>query len=155
MPINRAKKDVEQAKIEYEAGLPTLRIADRCGMNRTTIERRAKREGWVRDKTKQLILDDARIRIELAGMSDNEIDFHNNEVRKMSKNVVYIEKVTNKNLRAMMKKMDESTTIKEHKEIQETINKGGEALGVIGATAKKEEVTTTTTKTIEDFYGNS
>ena len=64
-------------------------------------------------------------------------------VNEKTKHLTFINNLTLKNLSVMAKKVNDETTINEHKMIGETVHKAGQTLGVIDQFAPKIELNNT------------
>lgn len=137
-------------KLDYEYGTPIFELAYKYSVHRKAVARKIKSGKWIKGHYKELVEEEARIEVLKMDFGKPQIEFHKEKVREMASNIRYIEKVTIKNIKAMMEKMTGIDDIKDHKLVQETINLGATALGVIGKSAGTE--TTVTTKTVNDFY---
>jgi len=129
MAIKQKKWD--EAKVMFEGGKNPQFIADKLGIERSTIAKKAKTLGWEKGKNHKLIVKDVQVIAEKSQLNSQELGFHNAEVEEQVKNLRFIHHATLKNASVMMKKVDEDTSHQEHKFVQETLNKAGEALGVV------------------------
>lgn len=69
--------------------------------------------------------------IALSLKTEQEVSAVNEQVSIKTKHLLFIHNATLKNASEMMKKINKESPIVEHKMAQETLNKAGEALGVI------------------------
>lgn len=120
-----------KAKVEFEGGKTLTEISFSTGIDKSTISKKAKSDGWQKGKNQQLIIDEARVLAEKSTLNQQELNFHNQQVSERTKHLQFIHNMTLKNLSVLGKKIDETFTPQDHKLTQEAINKGGEALGVI------------------------
>ena len=120
-----------EARIMFEGGKSLNEIAATTGIHKGNISKKSNSEGWIKGKLQPLINDSVRVATEKATLSNPEVAFVNNEIAEKTKHLQFIHNATLKNLSVQMKKVNDTTTHQEHKFVQESINKGGEALGVL------------------------
>mgnify|MGYP001767020989 CR=1 FL=1 len=71
------------------------------------------------------------IRTALADESYKEVTAVNKAVEEKTRHLQFLHNATLKNVSVMAKKIDEKTTIDDHKKAQDTIHKAGQTLGVV------------------------
>jgi len=126
------KKELwEKARVMFEAGKTLKDIQHKTNINFSSIAKKAKKEGWEKGVNSKLITNEVNTLVEKSQLSQTQLEFHNTEVEKRTRNIQFIHNASLTNIQTMMKKVDENSTHQEHKFVQETINKAGEALGVI------------------------
>ena len=128
-----AKKSIDERKADCIADHKTghysqRKLADKHGIS----------VGLVSKITKGVPLDlehavNARVGAAVAidGLSERDVNAVHAVVDEKTKHLQFIHNATLKNLSVQMKKVNDTTTHQEHKFVQETLNKGGEALGVL------------------------
>lgn len=124
--------DWARAKALFEAGKSLREIGDAVGIPYKTIDNRAKRENWNKGVLAQLITDTARVSKEFGTLEMAQQQVVSKEVSYQLMASEFFNKATLKNCTLMMKKVDESTDIINHRIAQETLNKGRE--NVLGKT---------------------
>ena len=116
-----------EARIMFEGGKSLNEISATTGIHKGNISKKSNSEGWIKGKLQPLINDSVRVATEKATLSNPEVAFVNNEIAEKTKHLQFIHNATLKNLSVQMKKVNDNTTHQEHKFVQESINKGGEA----------------------------
>lgn len=98
----------------------------------------------------------------LADESYKEVTAINRAVEEKTRHLQFLHNATLKNVSVMSKKINENTSIDDHKKAQETIHKAGQTLGVIDQFAKSGDINVqanaiaqSKSKTLSDFYGES
>ena len=129
------------------------------GIHYSKISREAKKRGVKKGDLQHLVASIVEDKENIATLSATEQQSVATAVDERTRHIQFITNATLKNLSEMMKKVNKETSHQEHKFAQETINKGGEALGVIdkgGTTINNtaQAAVVQKPKTIEDFYGD-
>ena len=130
----------------FESGLSLAAITKRPEVSikdRATISKKAKKEGWLKaakatlvDREVQSRLEVASIEGEKATLNATAILVHEKLVDERTRHIALFNTATEKNIDLMMGKIDDKTSIYDHRQVQETILKGKET--VLG----KEQPTT-------------
>ena len=120
-----------EARAMFEGGETLSKISYSTRIERSTISKKAKKEGWIKGLNQQLVIDEATAIAKKSQLNQQQLNFHDEQVEKKTRNIIFIQNATLKNASVMMKKVDKETSHQEHKFVQETLNKAGEALGVI------------------------
>ena len=92
-----------EAKVLFEVGKSLNQIEAATGINRTSVGKKAKKEGWEKGKNLQLILDDVRVRTEKSTLNLQEENFHNAEVDRLSKDTMMINALSRNNMKGFSK----------------------------------------------------
>jgi DNA invertase Pin-like site-specific DNA recombinase len=71
----------QQAKAMFEGGSSLSEIADKTGINRSTVSKKAKCQAWQKAKNGQLITDDVKIAIDKSTLNQHEISYHEQAVK--------------------------------------------------------------------------
>lgn len=122
----------EKAKVMFEAGKPLTDIEADTGINKGSISRKAKADGWEKGKTQQLIIDAARVEEEKATLTQPELHFHNQEVERLSRDTKIVHSLVRNNMVGVAAKLKDhkNMSMLQHKQASEAILKSAEALGV-------------------------
>ncbi len=121
-----------KAKSLFEAGKSLSEIHKETTIDKAAISRAAKKESWEKGKNQQLILDAARVTEEMSTLSSTALDVVVKEIDERTKHIQFFNNATLKNLSLMTRKLDEGTSVLEHKIAQDAIAKGRET--VLGKT---------------------
>ena len=120
-----------EAKVLFEGGKSLNQIEAATGINRTSVGKKAKKEGWEKGKNLQLILDDVRVHTEKSTLNLQEENFHNAEVDRLSKDTMMINALSRNNMKGLGVHIESGEmAVIEHKMAQETIDKASVTLGV-------------------------
>lgn len=130
MAIN--KKIWDQVKVLFEGDVVPQKIADKFGINRSSIVKKAAKDGWIKGKNIGLINDDARVTAKKAQLNSQELEFHNTEVNRLSKDQIMIHSLTKNNLIGVAAKLENhgDLDMMGHKNAQDLIDKASITLGV-------------------------
>lgn len=122
----------DEAKALFELDKPLSFIEMETGISKGSISKRSKKETWVKGKAKQLVLDDVRVTIEKETKTKRELELHNAEVSKLSKDEQMIRALTNNNMVGVGTKLKNHTELNmlDHKNAQDLIDKASITLGV-------------------------
>ena len=118
------------AKEYFEAGLSLSKIVAKTRIDKGAISRKAKTEGWIKNNAQkqQLIFDAVRVCEAKSGLNQQALKVHDELVDEMIHYRKYFTNATILNINIMMKKINESTSIVEHRHAQATIKEGREAI---------------------------
>ena len=120
-----------EAKVLFEGGKSLNQIEAATGINRTSVGKKAKKEGWEKGKNLQLILDDVRVQTEKSTLNLQQENFHNAEVDRLSKDTMMINALSRNNMKGLGVHIESGEmAVIEHKMAQETIDKASITLGV-------------------------
>lgn len=117
-----------KAKILFETGKSLSAINLATGIDRATVSKRAKKEGWIKGEHQQLIIDAARVNTELSTLEPQVLKVVEKEIDERTKHIQILNNMTLKNLAVMNKKVNVDFEMAEHKLFQETVNKASEQL---------------------------
>ena len=117
-----------KAKALFEIGQSLSKIFLATGIDRAAISRRAKKDGWIKGEMQQLIVDAARVKVELSTLEPLLLSAVVKEIDERTKHIQILNNMTLKNLAIMNKKVNEDFEMNEHKLFQETVNKASEQL---------------------------
>lgn len=124
------KYDKEQLLADFKTGGFSLQeLADKYKISKSMVAKLTKGVHKSLEPIVAGVVD--KIKDEVYGKSVQEVHAVTSEIVKRTRHIEFIHNATLKNASVMMKKVDVSTSHQEHKFVQETINKAGEALGVI------------------------
>lgn len=139
MAINQ--KVWDKVQVLFEGNVVPQKIADKYGVHRSSIEKKAQKEGWIKGKNTKLIVEDARVAAEKEQLNPQELEFHNEEVKKLTKNTIMIHSLTKNNLVGVAEKLKKHETLDmaAHKNAQDLIDKASITLGVNPRHAPKGE----------------
>ena len=133
-----SKPTWEQAKRLFEYGNSLNEINEETGIDRASISKRAKKEQWEKGKFQHLIMDSVRVRTELSTLDVETRTGIEKIVEAKTRHIAFFENATTQNVSVMMAKIDEGTSILEHRHAQATIKEGREVvLGKYTETAIK------------------
>ncbi len=117
-----------KAKALFEIGKSLSEIYLQTGIDRSAISRKAKKESWIKGEMQQLIVDAARVKVELSTLDPVLLSTVVKEIDERTKHIQILNNMTLKNLAVMNKKVNEDFEMAEHKLFQETVNKASEQL---------------------------
>ena len=120
--------DWEKAKALFEAGKSLSDINKDTGIDRATVSKRAKKDGWEKGIYQQLIADGSRVKAEISTLSSTVLNVVEKEIEERTKHITFLNNLTLKNLSVMSKKVNADFEMVEHKIFQETVNKASELL---------------------------
>jgi len=140
----------DKAKAMFEGGATLSTIQHKTKINGSTVSKKAKSEGWEKGVNSTIIENEINNIVEKSTLNQQQLDFHNQEVERKVKHLQFIHNATLKNASVMMGKVGSETTHQEHKFVQETINKAGEALGVLDKGAAVQISNTNAQQTVID-----
>ena len=124
--------DWEKAKALFEAGKSLSRINLETGIDRATVSKRAKKDGWEKGIYQQLIVDSARVKAEISTLDSTVLSVVEKEIEERTKHLQFFTNATLKNMSSMMKKIGDNTVIVEHKIAQAALKDAKET--VLGKT---------------------
>lgn len=130
MAIN--KKIWDQVRVLFEGDVVPQKIADKFGINRSSIVKKAAKEGWVKGKNIDLIIDDTEVTAKKAQLNSQELEFHNTEVNRRSRDMIMIHSLTKNNLVGVAEKLEnhKNLDMMGHKNAQDLIDKASVTIGV-------------------------
>jgi len=119
------------AKEYFEAGLSLSEITDKTGISKSQISKKANSENWKKgNEKKQLIIEAIKVQEKKETLNETALNVHNEIVEEYLRSKDLIFKSTLKNISMMAKKLNDGSTIAEHKLAQDTIDKASLTLGV-------------------------
>ena len=124
--------DWEKAKALFEAGKSLSAINSETGIDRATVSKRAKKDGWEKGIYQQLIVDSARVKAEISTLDSTVLSVVEKEIEERTKHLQFFTHATLKNMSSMMKKIGDDTAIIEHKIAQAALKDAKET--VLGKT---------------------
>ena len=124
--------DWEKAKALFEAGKSLSVINAETGIDRATVSKRAKKDGWEKGIYQQLIVDSARVKAEISTLDSTVLSVVEKEIEERTKHLQFFTNATLKNMSSMMKKIGDDTVIVEHKIAQAALKDAKET--VLGKT---------------------
>lgn len=118
--------DWEKAKALFEAGKSLSEINAETGIDRATVSKRAKKDGWEKGIYQQLILDGSRVKAEISTLSSTVLNVVEKEIEERTKHIQFFTNAAIKNVQESMSLqcVDQS----EFKARAETILKGKETV---------------------------
>lgn len=81
MAIKREAWD--KAKVMFEGGMLLADIGNKIGINQSTVGRKAKKEGWLRSKNTETILNEVKSMEDKSRLNADELAFHDKEVARI------------------------------------------------------------------------
>jgi hypothetical protein len=134
----------ELAREYFEHGLGPSDIEKRTGITKGAISKKSKAEKWDRESPKKRLLSQAvEVSAAKETLKETAAHVHNELHEERTKHLQFLHNATLKNVSVMAKKINEKTTVDEHKKVQDTIHKAGQTLGVIDQPGSKVEVNNT------------
>jgi uncharacterized protein YerC len=146
-------EDWSKAQVLFEIGKSLNEIQNEVGIDRATISKRAKTEGWEKQKLQHLVVDSVRVQSEISTLTSTAKDIVENEIDDRLKHLEFFKRSTMKNLSTMMRKIDETITIQEHTQAQNALQKGKET--ILGKDIDTAIQINNTQQTAGDFKGLS
>ena len=118
--------DLEKAKALFEAGKSLSEINAETGIDRATVSKRAKKDGWEKGIYQQLILDGSRVKAEISTLSSTVLNVVEKEIEERTKHIQFFTNAAIKNVQESMSLqcVDQS----EFKARADTILKGKETV---------------------------
>jgi hypothetical protein len=121
MAINRNKW--QQAKAMFEGGSSLSEIAGKTDIERSTISKKAKCQGWQKAKNEKLIADDVKLALDKSTLNQHEISYHEQAVEFQLKIVKEIEMFSHKTMTRAGNLMDGTKSGNDFKAIIEGVDK--------------------------------
>jgi len=146
-------EDWSKAQVLFEIGKSLTEIQNELGIDRATISKRAKAEGWEKQKLQHLVTDSVRVQSEISTLTSTAKDIVEHEIDDKLKHLEFFKRSTMKNLSTMMRKVDETITIQEHTQAQNALQKGKET--ILGKDIDTAIQINNTQQTAGDFKGLS
>ncbi len=130
------------ARVMFEGGKVPQDIADKLGIDRSTIAKKAKNDDWKKGKNHSLIVDEARVVAEKSQLNSQELGFHNREVERLTEDAKMIHTLTKNNMVGVGNKLrnHQSLNMNDHKAAQDLIDKASITLGVNERFAKPANI---------------
>jgi hypothetical protein len=122
------EKDWILAKDLFEVGKSLSEINDATGIDRATLSKRSKKDGWEKAKNQQLVIDSARVKAEFSTLSSTAQQVVEKEIDERTRHLQFFTNATIKNCSIMMKKVDSDADFADHKLVQDTLSKGKETV---------------------------
>lgn len=117
-----------KAKALFEKGTSLREIEKQTGIHYKTIDNRAKKHQWVKGSLARLISDSVRVKEEFATLNLAQQDIVSKEVDSRTKHMQFFTDASMKNVAIMMEKVNETTSIHEHRSAQATLKDGKETV---------------------------
>lgn len=124
-----------QAKAYFEIGKSLTFISDTLDLEKSTISKRAKREGWIKGEYQQLCDDSVRINHEIFNLVQPLRSTVENDIEDRTQHLRFISHATYTNVGRMMQKFDPKSkeyqkemSFMDHKMAQSTIKDARESL---------------------------
>ena len=134
-------EDIQHA---YECGLSLDSIVKKYGVTKKTLENKASEKKWfVSGEVKSVIEEASEGFGRVSGLQEKfpeKAQIIAEEISERTKHLHFINNLTLKNLSVMAKKVNDETTIAEHKMISETVDKSAITLKVAERHAPKIEL---------------
>jgi hypothetical protein len=146
-------EDWSKAQVLFEIGKSLTEIQNELGIDRATISKRAKAEGWEKQKLQHLVTDSVRVQSEISTLTSTAKGIIEHEIDDKLKHLEFFKRSTMKNLSTMMRKIDETLTIQEHSAAQTALQKGKET--ILGKDIDTAIQINNTQQTAGDFKGLS
>ena len=118
--------DWQKAKALFEAGKSLSDINKETGLDRATVSKRAKKDGWEKGIYQQLIVDGARVKAEISTLDSTVLNVVEKEIEERTKHLHFFTHAAVKNVQEAMKMPCEDQN--DHKLRADTILKGKEAV---------------------------
>lgn len=94
--------DWEKAKALFEAGKSLSEINSETGIDRATVSKRAKKDGWEKGIYQQLITDSARVKAEISTLSSTVLSVVEKEIEERTKHIQFFTNAAVKNVSEAM-----------------------------------------------------
>ena len=121
--------DKEQLLADWKTGAFTQRqLAHKYNLSNGRIAALTKN---IRKDLEEIVSSQVHAGYALSLKTEKEVSAVNEQVSIKTKHLLFIHNATLKNASVMMKKINKESLIIDHKMAQETLNKAGEALGVL------------------------
>lgn len=125
------KQDLwDEAKAMFEGGAEFKDIAYKTKIERTTISKKAKRDGWNKSQNSQLIDKEINVLLEKSQLNSHEITYHEAEVSRKVEFYKELDSFTVKTMRKAGDLMDEVDNGVNFKAIIDGVDKHSVTLGV-------------------------
>jgi transcriptional regulator with XRE-family HTH domain len=113
----------QQAKAMFEGGSSLSEIADKTGIDRSTVSKKAKCQAWQKAKNKQLIADDVKLAMDKSTLNQHEISYHEQAVKFQLRTIKAIQMFSNKTMKKACRLMDGAETGSDFKAIIDGVDK--------------------------------
>ena len=121
------------AKEYFEAGLSLSKIEKKTGISRSALSKKSHSDGWSKETGKDvLIQQDIQLKLAKETLNETALMVHDELVNERTTHIQFFNNGTIKNLSIMLNKIDETTTINEHRIAQSALNDGRD--NVLGKT---------------------
>ena len=118
-----SKERWQQAKAMFEAGSSLSTIAGKVDIERSTISKKAKSEGWLKGINQQLIADDVRLALNKSTLNEQQLTHHEKEVQFQLSLVRDIELFSNQTMKKANELMASTETGSDFKAIIDGVDK--------------------------------
>ncbi len=118
--------DWQKAKALFEAGKSLSDINKDTGIDRATVSKRAKNDGWKKGLYQQLIVDGARVKAEISTLDSTVLTIVEKEIEERTKHLQFFTHAAVKNVQEAMSMSCEDQS--DYKLRADTILKGKEAV---------------------------
>jgi hypothetical protein len=113
----------QQAKAMFEGGSSLSQIADKTGINKSTVSKKAKYQAWKKAKNEQLIIDDVKMAIDKSTLNQHEISYHEQAVEFQLRMIQEIQMFSNKTMKKACSLMDGTDSGSDFKAIVDGVDK--------------------------------
>jgi hypothetical protein len=113
----------QQARAMFEGGSSLSQIADKTGINRSTVSKKAKYQAWQKAKNEQLITDDVKIALDKSSLNQHEISYHEQAVKFQLRTIQDIQMFSNKTMTKACSLMDGAESGSDFKAIVDGVDK--------------------------------
>jgi transcriptional regulator with XRE-family HTH domain len=113
----------QQAKAMFEGGSSLSEIADKTGIDRSTVSKKAKCQTWQKAKNEQLIADDVKLALNKSTLNQHEISYHEQAVKFQLRTIKAIQMFSNKTMTKACRLMDGAESGSDFKAIIDGVDK--------------------------------
>ena len=126
-----SKEIWDKAKAMFEGGASLKDINYETNIDKSTVSKKAKKEGWEKGKNSTVIQAEAMVIAEKSTMNQPQLNYHNNEVDRLTKDTRMIHGLTKGNLSGISRHIKAGRMgVADHKKAQDMIDKASVTLGV-------------------------
>ena len=118
-----------KAKAMYEGGATITDIATKTRINRSTINKKSKKDRWVKDANSQLMINEVNNLTDKAALNPYEREFHDKEVKRLTEFRVELQSFSKKAMIKAKELIQDSETGQDFKAIVEGVDKHSVTVG--------------------------